>query len=416
MSTSPPQHDKEYVVGEEEPRIIYDVTRGLKSEHTKRSYRQGFNNFLKATVKNDDPRILLDTKQSVIESKIIDHITYLKDVQGLSCLSIQLHLCGIFHFFEINDYNLNTKKIKRFLPGEDESDFYAKDRPYSVKEIERILSKCDIRAKVAVLLMASAGMRIDGLRGLVLGDIKKMDEFGLYLIWVYNRSRKERYYTFCTPETAKVIDEYLEYRKSFGEKLKDESPLIRDKFNGDNPFTAQTPKHISTRMLSFIFEDVLKKAGVNTMKSGQKKKKNKRDVMTSHGFRKFFITQCDNAEMNFTDREYLSGHRLPNQDRHYVQKSEEDRLTQYVKAVDLLTIDPNQRLQKRVKELESEKEIEISYLVQELKSAQSRIDELEDDKQTDYLVQELKELRENFEALRSSMSVHHIHRLDDESL
>ena len=57
----------------------------------------------------------------------------------------------------MNDYHLNIKKIRRFLP-EEVADIT--DRPYSVKEIEKILSKCDIRAKVAVLLMASTGMRI----------------------------------------------------------------------------------------------------------------------------------------------------------------------------------------------------------------------------------------------------------------
>lgn len=186
-----------------EPRI-YDVTEGLKSHHTKRAYHLAFNHFLRTTVKSDDLRTLLNTKQSVIESKIIDHIVYIKDVQKLSYLSIQVHLSGIFHFFEMNDYNLNTKKIKRFMP-EDESDHYARDRPYSVKEIEQILSKCDSRSRVMVLLMVSTGMRIGGLRQLQIGDIKKIDEFSLYLIWVYNRSRKDRYYTFTTPECARAI-------------------------------------------------------------------------------------------------------------------------------------------------------------------------------------------------------------------
>ena len=96
---------------------------------------------------------------------------------------------------------------------EDESEHYGRDRPYSIKEIEQILSKCDVRDKVATLVMLSTGMRIGGLRELQIDDIKKIEEYGLYLIWVYNRSGKARYYTFCTPECAVAIDEYLEYRK-----------------------------------------------------------------------------------------------------------------------------------------------------------------------------------------------------------
>jgi hypothetical protein len=72
---------------EQEPRI-YDVTDGQKSKHTKRTHRVAFNHFLNVTVKNTDRRALLNTKQSVIESKIIDHVAYLKDVEGLTYRSI----------------------------------------------------------------------------------------------------------------------------------------------------------------------------------------------------------------------------------------------------------------------------------------------------------------------------------------
>ena len=78
---------------------IYDVTEGLKSKHTKIAYRIAFNHFLDITIKSKDVRALLNTKQNVVESKIIDHITYLKDVEGLTYRSILVHLSAIFHFF-----------------------------------------------------------------------------------------------------------------------------------------------------------------------------------------------------------------------------------------------------------------------------------------------------------------------------
>jgi hypothetical protein len=110
--------------------------------------------------------------------------------------------------------------------------------------------------------MASTGMRIGGLKDLRIGDLKKIDEFGLYMIWVYNRSRKDRYYIFPTPECAKAIDDYLSYRKrTAGEDVtKERTPLIRDKFQLDNYFKA--PKSISVWTLLHIFEDVLKRSGV----------------------------------------------------------------------------------------------------------------------------------------------------------
>jgi integrase len=338
---------------QESTRRIYLVIEGLKSAHTIKAYRLAFNTFLKATIKNDNLQALLDTKQNVIESRIIDHIAYLKDVQHLSYLSIKVHLNGIFHFFELNDYYLNTKKINRFLQ-EDESDYYAKDRPYSVNEIEQILAKCDVRARAAVLIMVSTGIRIGGLKDLKIGDLKKIDEFGLYMIWVYNRSRKGRYYTFTTPECAKAIDDYLAYRKRSGEDIsKEKSPLIRDKFQWDNYFKA--PKPISIYTLSHIFGDVLKRAGVNqpaaAALASKSRYQSKRDVMRSHGFRKFFITQCDKANINFTVREYLSGHKLPNMDANYIRTTEEDRLAEYVKAIPLLTIHSESRLEQQIQEV-----------------------------------------------------------------
>ena len=88
--------------------------------------------------------------------------------------------------------------------------------------------------------------------------------------------------------------------------------------------------------------------------------------MATHGFRKFFITQCDKAGLNFSVRDRLSGHRLPNQDPSYIRTTEEDRLAEYVKAIPLLTIDPNQRLQDKVEELESEKSGELKQLKAQL--------------------------------------------------
>lgn len=120
------------------------------------------------------------------------------------------------------------------------------------------------------------------------------------------------------------IDDYLAVRQRIGEQLKEKSPPTRDKFSIDNYFKA--PRFLSLKAISLLFEEVLKKAGINQINPGHKK----REVMQSHGFRKFFITQCDKAGLTFTAREYISGHRLPNQDASYLENTEEDRLKEYV--------------------------------------------------------------------------------------
>jgi type I site-specific restriction endonuclease len=120
---------------------------------------------------------------------------------------------------------------------------------------------------------------------------------------------------------------------------------------------------------------LLKRAGVNSPTIlGKTRYQRKRDVMRSHGFRKFFITQCDKAHVSYTVREYISGHKLPNMDASYIRTTEEDRLADYVKAIPLLTIDPTQRLEKKVQDLESEREREIAELKTKLELYQTHAD------------------------------------------
>ena len=134
--------------------------------------------------------------------------------------------------------------------------------------------------------MASTGMRVGAIPGLRISDIRKIEEFNLYLVNVYANSRKCRYYVFTTPECAGAIDDYLAYRKRLGEEIKDSSPLIRNHISVDNPFTAKTPRSIGIRAIQLIIEDLKKEAGV-ALQRGQ--------VMRTHGFRKAFVNQLDST-------------------------------------------------------------------------------------------------------------------------
>jgi integrase len=163
-------------------------------------------------------------------------------VQHLEYLRIQSRLSGILRFFAMNDYYLNIKKISRFFLEYIAEDIA--DRPYSVKEKEEILRRYndDYCSTAAFLIMATTGIRIGRLLELRNGDIKKIDEFGLYLLWVYNRYRKERYFTFCTLERAAAKYAYLDYRRRFREEINVKSPLIRERFNIDSHFPCQSSK------------------------------------------------------------------------------------------------------------------------------------------------------------------------------
>ena len=136
-------------------------------------------------------------------------------------------IAAILFFLDNNDIELNKRKIRRYFPS---NESVKDDRPYTVEEIQRILSVCDLRTKAMILLMASTGIRVGALHSMRIGDLTKLGNRSLYKIQVYARTRA-KYYTFTTPEAAKSIDEYLDYRARNGEILKDESPLFRKQFN-----------------------------------------------------------------------------------------------------------------------------------------------------------------------------------------
>jgi integrase len=335
--------------------IIYSVTDGVSSQHTKNNYRKSFSHFLECSHTTESD-LLTRAQQNprLVEALIIKHIKYMAETQKLKHGTIHTHCASIYHFFRMNDINLNTRKIMRFLPPNEGT---REDRAYTHQEIQNILQRTDERSRVAILLMASTGMRIGALRVIQVGDLKKMEEYqNLYRITVYANSPKDRYYTFCTPECAAAIDSYLEYRSRFGEVLKPEAPLIRDQFDITDPFHIQRPKTLSEDSCFWVIKQVLKRSGRRAP-----------NVKQSHGFRKFAITQLIKAKVDYDSREYLVGHKgSRGLGVNYDRTTEEDRLLEYLKAVDLLTINSENRLKRKIYQLESQHSDEWNALKAEM--------------------------------------------------
>jgi hypothetical protein len=76
--------------------------------------------------------------------------------------------------------------------------------------------------------------------------------------------------------------------------------------------------------------------------------------MIAHGFRKFFTTQLINSKVNPEIREMLLGHKIGLASAYY-RPTEQEMLHEYEKAIDNLTIDPANRLQRKIETLTIEK-------------------------------------------------------------
>jgi integrase len=266
----------------------------------------------------------------LIEHKIIDFIVSLRD-KGLGYSAISNYVKAIIAFYRINDFVLNTEKISKFIP---EYRKMKKDRAYRHQEIHRLLDFADERLRVVIYILASTGIRIGALPLLRLRNLEDNK------ITVYENSNEE-YITFCTPECSSAIDAYLDMRKRYGEKLTADSFLIREQFDIRDP--PKKSKAVKAETLARKIYDLSTRSGVRN-----------KELPICHGFRKFFTTQLANTRINPEIREMMLGHKIGLTGVYY-KPTEEDMLSEYLKAVNNLTINEENRLKEKIEVLEIEK-------------------------------------------------------------
>jgi integrase len=166
---------------------------------------------------------------------------------------------------------------------------------------------------------------------------------------VYENEREE-YFTFITPECQKAIDTYLDMRSRYGEKLDKESFLIREQFDIKDPFQIARPRQLTTTMVNWKILDLLRRLGMRS-----------KEVSITHGFRKFFTTQLINVRANPEIREMLLGHKIGLASAYY-RPTEDDMYQEYIKAINNLTINEENRLKIRLKEYQSKEDKQIAEL------------------------------------------------------
>ncbi len=222
----------------------------------------------------------------------------------------------------------------------------------------------DIRVKIIISLMVSSGLRYGAVNILNIGDLEKIEKYNVYKITAYRKSKKFKYNTFCTPESTTLIDSYLEYRKNKGEILKGNSPLIREQFNTNDKLKVNNPRHLTLVTFRSLINDVLTKY-TNLRKKlsfdyENKRKEGRNPTKLTHGFRKFFNTECAKAGVYPDFIEIMLGHKLPGVRSHYM-KPDIDTLLEgtkevkgYLAAINDLTINDENRLQKKVEELKQQ--------------------------------------------------------------
>jgi integrase len=288
---------KDMQVLNEESKAYFNFINSLRSESTKKSYKLCLEKFLNQY--QIDLESLLKLPQVELTTLIIRYLVEKK----ISKQYKNLITATLKHACEINDIVLNWRKIKKFINFEKTgNETNGKDRGYTEEEIQRILEFGDQRLKTAFLVLASTGIRVGALQSIRMHDLERIDN--LYKVTVYSGDREE-YFTFCTPECAKEIDSYLEYRKRKGEKIGQESFLLVRKFS---QVTEVKGKPFKGKALPSILQHCIDNSGLRQIDHQNRYKR--KTIPIFHGFRKFFTKQLVDSKLSPEIREMLLGHKI----------------------------------------------------------------------------------------------------------
>jgi hypothetical protein len=362
----------------------------IGNPETRREYIAGLKRFLvhfkignkwekleQLQLKDSEPLIrdssekLLKLSIHELEDTLIEYVVFMKKndrSQGL----ITQQIASVRKFLITNRINLNWDFINQY---KGEFKRKQKDEAYTHEQIQRLLDISKYRTKVLVLIFASTGSRVGAIPDLKKKHLKRIGD--LYQFTFYEGYREE-YITFCTPECAKAIDDYLAYRERAGEVITDESHLIRQDFDPtDLEQVRKQCKPVVKATVRGIMLKLMLDAGIRKTEKGADTS-HRKEIKELHGFRKFFTSQCVNANLNPEKRMLLEGHALPKNDPAYVRVKTQ-LYNEYVKALNNLTINPENRLKEQVKSLEADRD-EITLMKLEHRQEIKRLREETDEK------------------------------------
>jgi len=341
----------------------------LKAKETKRQYPHRLDKFLvfmglKGTIEEKCTKLYEFTKINgdSIQSYIIKFINFQKkriENKEISEGTLVNYIKAIKLFYSMNDIVINWKKIGKGLPAERHN---ADDRIPTMEEIKKLLKHPDRRIKPIVYIMLSAGIRVgswDFLKWKHIIPIFRNDVLAAAKIILKNTKINNReYYSFITPEAYHSLKDWMDFRALHGEVITGESWLMRDtweKIDRDHSHRiglAKFPKKFGCTAIGNMIGEAWRVQGVRDLLDPAKKIK-RHEFKSTHSFRKYFETRCQ-LKMNHNNIKLLMDHSL-GESQNYHRPVEKELLEDYLNAVDLLTVNDEFRLKRRIEVLEVEK-------------------------------------------------------------
>jgi len=282
-----------------------------RSENTKKTYLKGLAKFVNYKQIQNLDSFIEEVKQKQNQNEIVkDFAVYLAG-ENLAPKSVAAWISSLKKFFAANNLKVDVDiPIRIFNIHEDVLP--------NKEDLKKILMDVDLRMKVIITMLASSGMRVGELHNLKLTDIDLSKEVPTIRIKGIGAKERKSRITFISKEAKKFLEEYLNQRKSLGEELNENSPVI----------AREDGKPMSYQNIQYLLEGVFRKYS---------KKVGKRYTLHAHCLRKWFKTQLISAGVPAPIVDRLTGHA-----RYLAQEYElytEEQLKEwYLKGMPAITI------------------------------------------------------------------------------
>jgi hypothetical protein len=282
-----------------------------------------------------------------------------KEISGAT---VRNYVKSIKLFCDMADLPVAWKKITRGLPR---GRRYADDRIPTIEELTKLLEYPDRRLKAIIYTMASSGIRLGAWDYLRWGDIRPIEIDGKIVaakIIVYAEEEDDEYFSFISLEAFNELQNWINYRESSGELINDNSWLMRDLWDTRVPQgrgLVTHPKKLASLGIKRLMERAI---WAQHLRKKLEPGKKRHPYQANHSLRKWFKTRCEIAGMKPINVEKLMNHSCGISDNYY-RITEAELLEDYLKAIDLLTINTDKLiLEKQVLELK-EKSKDSEYII-----------------------------------------------------
>jgi len=348
----------------------------LKAQETKRQYPHRLDKFLTfmglpGTIEEKCSKLyqIANENISLFQANIIRFINSQNErivaeeiTEGTVCNYVK----AIKLFCNMNDIMINWKKIGKGMPSEKHN---ADDRIPTIDEIHKLLEHPDRRLKPIVFVMISAGIRVGSWDFLKWKHVVPIpDEYNDKVIAARINLRNTKinhrdYFSFITPEAYYSLKDWMDFRQLHGEDINGDSWLMRDiwqktdKSHGHRIGLAKFPKKLTSSAIKNLIYEAWKIQGIRTKLVNDKKR---HEFKSTHCFRKIFETKCQKSKMNHNNIKILMDHSI-GESQNYHRPTEDELLEDYRHAIELLTINEENRLKGQLNELMCEKD-EISLM------------------------------------------------------